>query len=87
MTDVNNLTDAFLLAYASLFPIVNPIRNAPIFLGLTREYTEKERNALALRVTGNSFFLLLGAPPVRLFPAWPASPKVTPANRRRRASG
>ena len=44
-----------------MFPIVNPIGVAPIFLGLTRHCTEKERNALALRVTLNSFFLLLGS--------------------------
>jgi multiple antibiotic resistance protein len=62
MTNANNdLVDTFLLVYAGLFPIVNPLGNAPIFLGLTRECTGKERNALALRVTSNSFFLLLGA--------------------------
>ena len=61
MTNVNDLTNAFLLVYAGLFPIVNPIGVAPIFLSLTRECTDKERNALALRVTRNSFFLLLGS--------------------------
>src|SRR5208282_4047088 len=34
---------------------------APIFLSLTRHCTDDERNALALRVTRNSFFLLLGS--------------------------
>jgi multiple antibiotic resistance protein len=58
---VNHLANAFLLVYAGLFPIVNPIGGAPIFLGLTRECTEKERNALALRVSLNSFLLLLGS--------------------------
>jgi multiple antibiotic resistance protein len=58
---VNNLANAFLLVYAGLFPIVNPIGGAPIFLGLTRECTEKERNALAWRVSLNSFVLLLGS--------------------------
>jgi multiple antibiotic resistance protein len=57
----NDITNAFLLVYAGLFPIVNPIGDAPIFLGLTRECTEKERNALALRVSLNSFILLLGS--------------------------
>ena len=61
MTPVNDVTNAFLLVYAGLFPIVNPIGGAPIFLGLTRHCTEKERNSLALRVTRNSFFLLLGS--------------------------
>ena len=57
----NELTKTFLLVYAGLFPIVNPIGGAPIFLGLTRECTEIERNALALRVSLNSFALLLGS--------------------------
>jgi multiple antibiotic resistance protein len=61
MTDVNAVANAFLLVYAGLFPVVNPIGNAPIFLGLTRHCSEKQRNALALRVTRNSFFLLLGS--------------------------
>src|SRR5579863_4652858 len=56
-----DITNAFLLVYAGLFPIVNPIGGAPIFLGLTRECTEIERNALALRVSLNSFALLLGS--------------------------
>jgi len=53
--------NAFLLVYAALFPIVNPIGAAPLFLGLTQFSTDKERNALARRVAINSFFLLLGS--------------------------
>src|SRR5579863_7156113 len=56
-----DIANAFMLVYAGLFPIVNPIGGAPIFLGLTRHCTDKERNALALRVTFNSFLLLLGS--------------------------
>jgi multiple antibiotic resistance protein len=57
----NELTKTFLLVYAGLFPIVNPIGGAPIFLGLTRECTEEERNSLAMWVSLNSFALLLGS--------------------------
>jgi multiple antibiotic resistance protein len=56
-----DIANAFLLVYAGLFPIINPIGGAPIFLGLTRHCTDPERNKLALRVTINSFFLLLGS--------------------------
>ena len=56
-----DLVNVFLLVYAGLFPIINPIGSAPIFLGLSRHCTEKERNSLALRVTINCFFLLLGS--------------------------
>jgi multiple antibiotic resistance protein len=58
---VNDLANAFLLVYAGLFPIVNPIGAAPIFFGLTRDCAEKERHALALQVALNSFALLLGS--------------------------
>ena len=57
----HQLTHVFLLVYAGLFPIVNPVGNAPIFLALTRYCTDRERRALALRVAINGFFLLLGS--------------------------
>jgi len=58
---VNAFANTFLLIYAGLFPIVNPIGSAPIFLSLTRPWSAQERNALALHVAINSFFLLLGS--------------------------
>ena len=57
----NDIVNSFLLVYAGLFPIVNPIGGAPIFLGLTRHCTDEEREATATRVAMNSFFLLLGS--------------------------
>ena len=56
-----NFVNAFLLVYAGLFPIVNPIGGAPIFLGLTAFYGEAQRNALARQVAINSFVLLAGS--------------------------
>ena len=61
MNEASGLANTFLLVYAGLFPIVNPIGGAPIFLGLTRRCDDHQRNALALRVAFNSFFLLLGS--------------------------
>ncbi|MEI9930372.1 MAG: MarC family protein [Rhizomicrobium sp.] len=58
---MNVFLDTVLLSYAALFPIVNPVGSAPLFLGLTQFCTDKERNSLVLRVTVNSFFLLLGS--------------------------
>ena len=55
------IVNAFVLCYAALFPIVNPIGSAPLFLGLTQFATEKSRNVLARRVAIGSFFLLLGS--------------------------
>ena len=58
---MNDFTNAFLLVYAGLFPVLNPIGSAPIFLGLTSSCTEDERNALARRVAVNSVLLLAGS--------------------------
>jgi multiple antibiotic resistance protein len=53
--------NAFLLVYAGLFPIVNPIGTAPIFLALTSRNSAEVRHGLVRRVTVNSFVLLLGS--------------------------
>ena len=61
MNGLNEILNAFLLVYAALFPIVNPIANAPLFMGLTQFCTDAQRNLLARRVALNSFFLLVGS--------------------------
>ncbi|HEX3944357.1 MAG TPA: MarC family protein [Rhizomicrobium sp.] len=58
---MNIIVNTFVLCYAALFPIVNPVGSAPLFLGLTQFASDKSRNALARRVAVNSFFLLLGS--------------------------
>lgn len=55
------IAGAFLLVYAGLFPVVNPLGAAPMFLSLTSGVGEVRRNQLALGVAINSFLLLLGA--------------------------
>lgn len=57
--NLNNILNSFLLVYAALFPIVNPVGSAPIFLGLTRHCSALERHSLAGRVALNGFVLLL----------------------------
>lgn len=52
---------SFLMVFASLFPIVNPIGVAPIFLDLTRSCSDAQRRVLALQVARNGFLLLLGS--------------------------
>ena len=58
---MNIFANTFLLVYAALFPIVNPVGSAPLFLGMTRFSSEASRNRLAWSVAVNSFFLLLGS--------------------------
>lgn len=52
---------AFLLVFAALFPVVNPLGSAPIFLSLTSGCSDEERNRLARGVAFNGFWLLLGS--------------------------
>jgi multiple antibiotic resistance protein len=56
---VREIFEATLFVVAALFPIVNPIGSALIFLGLTRLYSHEIRSALVWRVTVNSFLLLV----------------------------
>ena len=60
-SDVSEIVSAFVLVFAALFPIVNPLGSAPIFLSLTADCKEAERDRLALGVAINGFFLLLGS--------------------------
>src|SRR5438270_10754047 len=50
---------ASLLILATLFPIVNPLGNAPIFLNMTRGFSSGTRALLARRIAFNGFALLL----------------------------
>jgi multiple antibiotic resistance protein len=58
---LNDAVNTFLLVYASLFPIVNPVGGAPIFYSMTRHCTDKERHVLARKVAVNGFLLLIGS--------------------------
>jgi multiple antibiotic resistance protein len=58
---VNGVVSAFLLTFAGLFPIVNPIEGAPFFLGLTAHLGSAERRVLARKTAINGFALLLGS--------------------------
>jgi multiple antibiotic resistance protein len=58
---VSAVISAFLLTFAGLFPIVNPIEAAPFFLALTPNLSDGERSGLARRVAINGFLLLLGS--------------------------
>lgn len=58
---VSAVISAFLLTFAGLFPIVNPIEAAPFFLALTPNLSDAERSTLARHVAMNGFALLLGS--------------------------
>jgi multiple antibiotic resistance protein len=52
---------AILLVVSALFPIVDPIGGAPIFLSLTTNYDAKARRMLARRIAVNSFILIMAS--------------------------
>jgi multiple antibiotic resistance protein len=58
---MNGVLSAFLLTFAGLFPIVNPLEAAPFFLGLTAGLPTAERQVLARKAAINGFALLLGS--------------------------
>ncbi len=57
----NAALNSFLLVYAALFPIVNPLSGAPVFLIITRHVSRPIRHKLAAGVAINGFLLLLGS--------------------------
>jgi multiple antibiotic resistance protein len=61
LNNIANVVNAFLLVYAALFPIVNPVGSAALFLRLTQFVSQPERQILARGVALNSFMLLVGS--------------------------
>jgi multiple antibiotic resistance protein len=53
-----DFTSVIPLSYAALFPVLNPLGSAFIFLGMTHLLTPKLRRRLALKIAINSFVLL-----------------------------
>jgi multiple antibiotic resistance protein len=51
----------FAVAFATLFPVVNPIGDAPIFLSLTRRYPQSAQEVLARKIAAYGFALLAGS--------------------------
>ena len=58
---MHTLAAAFLVTFAALFPIVNPIEGAPLFYVLTRELPPDRQHVLARQVALNGLGLLLGS--------------------------
>ena len=52
---------SFVLVASALFPIVDPIGGAPVFLSLTLNYDRDTRRLLSRRIAINSFILMLAS--------------------------
>ncbi|MFT7351565.1 MAG: MarC family membrane protein [Flavobacterium sp.] len=51
--------ELYIYLLASLFSVLNPIGTVPIFVGLTNDYTKKERSRVALLTSVNVFIILV----------------------------
>ncbi|WKW46452.1 MarC family NAAT transporter [Myroides sp. JBRI-B21084] len=51
--------DLFLITFAALFSVINPLGTVPIFLGLTQEDTKEVKNKTALWASINVFIILV----------------------------
>ncbi len=59
--EIRLLIEQTLLVFAALFPIINPVGGAPVFLAMTRGLDEAGRATLARRIAINAFVLLVGS--------------------------
>jgi multiple antibiotic resistance protein len=59
--DLRQILESTLLAYAALFPIVNPIGGAPVFLAMTADCSPAVRAMLVQRIAVNAFVLMLAS--------------------------
>jgi multiple antibiotic resistance protein len=57
-TEFVEFTKVVSVTFVSLFPIVNPVGGAPIFLGLTRQYPPAAQKILAQKISIYGFVLL-----------------------------
>lgn len=49
----------FILCFSSLFALINPIGNVPIFITITENYNQQERNKIALKAVIFSLLVLV----------------------------
>lgn len=51
--------ELFIILFAALFSVLNPIGTVPIFVGLTQDYSKKERSRVSLWTAINVFIILI----------------------------
>jgi multiple antibiotic resistance protein len=60
-SEIKDIVEGILLVASALFPIVNPIGSAPIFLAVTSDLSIAARRRLSLQVAINCFILMLAS--------------------------
>ena len=59
--EARQLVEHTLLVFAALFPIVNPVGGAPVFLAMTDGLDDAQRAVLSRRIGINAFLLVMGS--------------------------
>jgi len=59
--EIVNFTRVLLLAFTTLFPVVNPIGCAPIFLSMTQRYPQPAQRILSRKIAVYGFAILFFA--------------------------
>ena len=59
--EARQLLEQTLLVFAALFPIVNPVGGAPVFLAMTHGLDDAQRKLLARRIAVNAFVLVVAS--------------------------
>ncbi len=61
MQFIHESLTVFVTVFATLFPVINPLGGAPVFLNLTQACSGEVRKKLARSISINSFVMLIGA--------------------------
>ena len=57
---INNINiEFFVLCFSSLFALINPIGIVPIYIAITQNYTQAEKNKIALKALFFAFIVLI----------------------------
>ena len=56
---MNEITTFFILAFSTLFTLVNPIGLTPVYLSMVEHFATEERGLIALKGTITAFFILI----------------------------
>lgn len=59
--EIKDIVEGILVVASALFPIVNPLGSAPIFLAMTSDLSVEARRRLSIQVTINCFVLMLAS--------------------------
>jgi multiple antibiotic resistance protein len=61
IAQIEGVVRSSILILSTLFPVVNPLGNSPVFLALTPDYSTEERTLLSQKIALNGWWLLVAS--------------------------